>query len=119
PVQGCDRLVIRAKVIENQVVILECGITALSGPSTSVVALETSTIAPVISYVAPVVEITLVASPTGLYGLVPYSGSDSDSPDEMSSPEHISPLPAISPFLCTATSYFTLMLLPLLVGGAG
>ncbi|GKE22939.1 hypothetical protein Tco_1434451, partial [Tanacetum coccineum] len=25
----------------------------------------------------------------------------SDSPDEMSSPEHISPLPAISPFLCT------------------
>ncbi|GJX39621.1 hypothetical protein Tco_0252924 [Tanacetum coccineum] len=34
-------------------------------------------------------------------GLVPYSGSDFDSPDEMSSPEHISPLPAISPFLCT------------------
>ncbi|GJR21110.1 hypothetical protein Tco_0969637 [Tanacetum coccineum] len=70
-------------------------------PSTSVVALETSTIAPVISSAAPVVETTLVASPTGLCGLVPYSGSDSDSPDEMSSPEHISPLPAISPFLCT------------------
>ncbi|GJV50613.1 hypothetical protein Tco_1446354 [Tanacetum coccineum] len=50
---------------------------------------------------APVVETTLVASPTGLCGLVPYSGFDSDSPDEMSSPEHISPLPAISPFLCT------------------
>ncbi|GKF05989.1 hypothetical protein Tco_0036657, partial [Tanacetum coccineum] len=88
-----------------------CGITTLSGysfgdiltviPSTSVVALETSTIAPVISFAAHMVETTLVASPTGLYGLVPYSGSDSDSPDEMSSPEHISPLPAISPFLCT------------------
>ncbi|GKD62552.1 putative reverse transcriptase domain-containing protein [Tanacetum coccineum] len=59
-------------------------------PSTSVVAPETSTIAPVISSVALVVETTLVSSPTGLCGLVPYSGSDSDSPDEMSSPEHIS-----------------------------
>ncbi|GJX37090.1 hypothetical protein Tco_0250393 [Tanacetum coccineum] len=73
-------------------------------PSTSVVAPETSTIAPVISFVAPVVETTLVASPTGLCGLVPYSGFDSDSPDEMSSPKHISPLPAISPFLCTDSS---------------
>ncbi|GKA65987.1 hypothetical protein Tco_0765694 [Tanacetum coccineum] len=73
-------------------------------PSTSVVAPKTSTIVPVISSVAPVVEMTLVASPTGLCGLVPYSGSDSDSPDEMSSPEHISPLPAISSFLCTDSS---------------
>ncbi|GJR07174.1 putative reverse transcriptase domain-containing protein [Tanacetum coccineum] len=73
-------------------------------PSTSVVASETSTIAPVISFAAPVLETTLVASPTGLCGLVPYSGSDSDSPDEVSSPEHISPLPAISPFLCTDSS---------------
>ncbi|GJU42502.1 ribonuclease H-like domain-containing protein [Tanacetum coccineum] len=30
--------------------------------------------------------------------------SDSDSPDEMTSPEHISPLPAISPFICTDSS---------------
>ncbi|GJT41106.1 putative reverse transcriptase domain-containing protein [Tanacetum coccineum] len=73
-------------------------------PSTSVVAPETSTIAPVISSAAPMVETTLVASPTGLCGLVPYTGSDSDSPDEMSSPEHISPLPAISPFICTDSS---------------
>ncbi|GJT13162.1 hypothetical protein Tco_0860204 [Tanacetum coccineum] len=73
-------------------------------PSTSVVAPETSTSAPVISSVAPVVETTLVASPTGLCGLIPYSDSDSDSPDEMSSPEHISPLPAISPFLCIDSS---------------
>ncbi|GKD68118.1 hypothetical protein Tco_1322208, partial [Tanacetum coccineum] len=73
-------------------------------PSTLVVALETSTIAPVISSAAPVVETTLVASPTGLCGLVPYSGSDSDAPDEMYSPEQISPLPAISTFLCTDSS---------------
>ncbi|GJT60661.1 hypothetical protein Tco_1004194 [Tanacetum coccineum] len=73
-------------------------------PSTSMVAPETSTIAHVISSVAPVVETTHVVSPTGLCGLVPYSGSDSDSLDEMSSPEHISPLPAISPFLCTDSS---------------
>ncbi|GKD72054.1 hypothetical protein Tco_1330336 [Tanacetum coccineum] len=69
--------------------------------STFVVAPETSVIAPVISYVAPVVEMTFVASPTGLCGLVPYLGSNFDSPDEVSSPKHISPLPAISPFLCT------------------
>ncbi|GJU57416.1 hypothetical protein Tco_1235182 [Tanacetum coccineum] len=69
-------------------------------PSTSVVAPETSTIAPVISPAAPVVETTLIASPNGLRGLIPYSGSDSDSPNEISSPEHISLLPAISPFLC-------------------
>ncbi|GJW91273.1 hypothetical protein Tco_0168826, partial [Tanacetum coccineum] len=53
-------------------------------PSTSMVAPETSTTAPVISYAAHVVETTLVASPTRLCGLDPYSGSDSDSPDERS-----------------------------------
>ncbi|GJW99484.1 hypothetical protein Tco_0183398 [Tanacetum coccineum] len=73
-------------------------------PSTSVVALETFTIAPVISSAAPVVEMTLAASPTGLCGLIPYSDSNSDSPDEMSSSEHISPLLAISPFVCTDSS---------------
>nr|GEY09415.1 hypothetical protein [Tanacetum cinerariifolium] len=72
--------------------------------STSVIAPETSAIAPVISYVALVVETTIVASPTGLYGLVPYSDSDSDSPDEMDSPEHITLLPATSPLLCTDSS---------------
>ncbi|GKB51222.1 hypothetical protein Tco_0901975 [Tanacetum coccineum] len=73
-------------------------------PSTSVVAPETSTIAPVISSAAPMVETTLVASPTGLCGLVPYTGSDSVLPDEMTSPEHISPLPAVSPFICIDSS---------------
>ncbi|GJY10420.1 hypothetical protein Tco_0378605 [Tanacetum coccineum] len=52
-------------------------------PSTSVVDPKTSTIAPVISSAAPVVETTLVTLPTGLCGLVPYSYSDSDSPDEI------------------------------------
>ncbi|GKC96252.1 hypothetical protein Tco_1161694, partial [Tanacetum coccineum] len=61
-------------------------------PSTSVVAPETSTIATVISSTTPVVEMIL------------YSDFNSDSPDEMSSSEHISPLPAISPFLCTDSS---------------
>ncbi|GKC47451.1 hypothetical protein Tco_1065173 [Tanacetum coccineum] len=73
-------------------------------PFTSVVAPETSTIAPVISSAAPMVETNLVSSPTRLCGLVPYTGSDFDSLDEMSSPEHISPLPAISPFLCIDSS---------------
>ncbi|GKD31323.1 hypothetical protein Tco_1242101, partial [Tanacetum coccineum] len=70
-----------------------CGITTLSVilfgnihtviPSTFVIAPETSTIAPVISSVTPMVKTTLVTSPIGLCGLVPYSDSDSDSPDEM------------------------------------
>nr|GEY67230.1 hypothetical protein [Tanacetum cinerariifolium] len=109
PVWGCDRLVIRAKVIENQ--IMAASAIAISSdssdesmgsppsrvilfgdiptviPSTSMIAPETSAIAPDISSAAPVVETTIVASPTGLCGLVPYLDSDSDSPDEMASPE--------------------------------
>ncbi|GJT43965.1 reverse transcriptase domain-containing protein [Tanacetum coccineum] len=126
PVWGYDRLVSRAKVIENQ--IMAAPVIAISSdssdksvgsppsrvilfgdiptviPSTSVVAQETSTTAPVISSAAPVVETAIVASPTGLCGLVPYSNSDSDSPDEMDSPEYITPLPVTSPFLCTDSS---------------
>ncbi|GJU44201.1 hypothetical protein Tco_1201467 [Tanacetum coccineum] len=102
PRLGCDKLVIRAKVIKNQVILFGDIPTVI--PSTYVVAPETYTIAPVSSSAAPVVETTFVASPTGLYGLVPYSGSNSDSPNAMSSPEHISPLPAILPFLCTDSS---------------
>nr|GEV51607.1 putative RNA-directed DNA polymerase, eukaryota, reverse transcriptase zinc-binding domain protein [Tanacetum cinerariifolium] len=68
-------------------------------PSTFVITPESSAIAPVISSAAPVVETTIVASPTGLCGLVPYLDLDSDSPDEMASLEYITPLPATSPFL--------------------
>ncbi|GJZ75446.1 hypothetical protein Tco_0639911 [Tanacetum coccineum] len=70
-------------------------------PATFVIAPETPAIAPVISSAALVVETTLVASPTGLCGLVPYSDSDFDSLNEMDSPEYITPLPATSPFLYT------------------
>nr|GEX99492.1 putative reverse transcriptase domain-containing protein [Tanacetum cinerariifolium] len=67
--------------------------------SNFVIAPETFAIAPVISSAAPVVETSIIASPTGLCGLVPYSNLDSDSPDEMASPEYITPLPATLPFL--------------------
>nr|GEZ21325.1 hypothetical protein [Tanacetum cinerariifolium] len=70
-------------------------------PFISMVAPETSTSTPIISYAAHVVGTTLVASPTGLCGLVPYSDSDLDSPDVMDSPEHITQLPATTSFLCT------------------
>ncbi|GJV09117.1 putative reverse transcriptase domain-containing protein [Tanacetum coccineum] len=66
-------------------------------PAIPVISSET----PVVSPVAPVVETTIVAPPTGLRDLIPYSDSDSDSPDNMASTEYISPLPATSPFLCT------------------
>ncbi|GJX48206.1 putative reverse transcriptase domain-containing protein [Tanacetum coccineum] len=56
---------------------------AISSDSSDEIAPDTSTIAPVISSAAPVVKTTLVTSPTGLCGLIPYSDSDSDSPDEM------------------------------------
>nr|GEU80298.1 hypothetical protein [Tanacetum cinerariifolium] len=55
-------------------------------PSTSVIAPETSAIAHVVSSAAHVVETTIVASPTGLCSLVPYSDLDSNSPNEMVSP---------------------------------
>nr|GEV06335.1 hypothetical protein [Tanacetum cinerariifolium] len=51
------------------------------------VAPDTSATAPIISSAAPVVEMIIVASPTGLCGLVPYSDLDFDSPDEMASSE--------------------------------
>ncbi|GJS27565.1 reverse transcriptase domain-containing protein [Tanacetum coccineum] len=111
PVWGCDRLVIRAKVIENQ--IMAASAIAISSdssdesvgsppsrvilfgdiptviPSTFVVAPETSTIAPVISSAAPVVETTLVASPTGL-DHSPFCGYQlfhhSEAPDSSDGP---------------------------------
>nr|GEX33848.1 hypothetical protein [Tanacetum cinerariifolium] len=70
-------------------------------PSTSVIAPKTSAIAPIISSAAPVVETTIVASPTELCGLVPYSDSYFDLPNEMASLEYITPLPATLLFLFT------------------
>nr|GEY24046.1 hypothetical protein [Tanacetum cinerariifolium] len=66
---------------------------------TYVIAPETSAIALIILSAAPMVKMTIVASPTGLCGLVPYLDLDSDSPDEMVSPKYITSLPATLPFL--------------------
>nr|GEW92435.1 hypothetical protein [Tanacetum cinerariifolium] len=65
---------------------------------------KTSVIAPVISSATHVVETTIVASPTGLCGLVPYSDLDSDLPDEIASLEYITLLPPTLPFLFTNSS---------------
>nr|GEU46007.1 hypothetical protein [Tanacetum cinerariifolium] len=103
PRLGCDRLVIRAKVIENQIMaasaisisfdssyesvgslpswVILFGDIPTVIPSTPVIAQETSTIALVISY-----------------------DSYSDLPDEMASPEYITSLPATLPFLFTDSS---------------
>ncbi|GJS08654.1 hypothetical protein Tco_0365450 [Tanacetum coccineum] len=72
PRLGCDRLVIRAKIMAASAI-------AISSNS-----LDES-----------------VGSPPSRFILF---DSDSDSPDEMSSSDHISPLLAISPFLCTDSS---------------
>ncbi|GKF92312.1 hypothetical protein Tco_0279031 [Tanacetum coccineum] len=69
-------------------------------PAIPVISSET----PVVSPVALVVETTIVAPPTGLRDLIPYSDFDYDSLDDMASPEYISLLPATSPFLCTDSS---------------
>ncbi|GKA05895.1 putative reverse transcriptase domain-containing protein, partial [Tanacetum coccineum] len=74
PVWGCDKLVIRAKVIENQ--IMAASAIAISSDSSD----------------------ESVGSPPSRVILFGYFC------DGMSSPEHISPLPAISPFLCTDSS---------------
>ncbi|GJS72508.1 reverse transcriptase domain-containing protein [Tanacetum coccineum] len=77
-IRSQEELAHRAKVIENQ--IMAASAIIISSDSSDE---KTSTIAPVISFAAPMVETTLVTSPTGLCGLVPYTSSDSDSPDEM------------------------------------
>nr|GEX38730.1 hypothetical protein [Tanacetum cinerariifolium] len=53
---------------------------------------------------SPPSRTTIVVSPTGLCGLVPYLDSDSDSPDEMAPPEYITPLSATLTFLFTDSS---------------
>nr|GEX96678.1 hypothetical protein [Tanacetum cinerariifolium] len=50
------------------------------------------------------VEMTIVAPPTRLRDLILYLDSDSNSSDDMISPEYISSLPATSTFICTDSS---------------
>ncbi|GJZ25980.1 hypothetical protein Tco_0570233, partial [Tanacetum coccineum] len=122
PVSGCDRLVIRAKVIENQC-FMACMVSIkedlyklllvqIMAASAIIISSDSSDesrllyIAPVISSAAPMVETTIVASPTRLCGLVPYTGFDSDAPDEYERVHQstFSPVQLFSPFICTDSS---------------
>ncbi|GJY32019.1 hypothetical protein Tco_0415514 [Tanacetum coccineum] len=97
------RLVISCLVIENQIMAASAIIISSdssdesvgSPPSRVILFGDIPTVIPSTS----VLHLCIL-----LCGLVPYTGSDSDSPDEMTSPEHISPLPAVSPFICTDSS---------------
>ncbi|GKB12938.1 hypothetical protein Tco_0846861 [Tanacetum coccineum] len=120
PVWGCDRLVIRAKVIENQIMADSASLFSSDSSDESVGSPPSSRILLLLllSFLCPLLgSTTLVASPTGLCGLDPYSGSDSDSPDEVSSLEHISPLPiAISFTIHMQTDLLMAFLIHILIG---
>ncbi|GJU66951.1 hypothetical protein Tco_1253210 [Tanacetum coccineum] len=120
PVWGCDRLVSRAKVIENQVMVAPV-ISISSDTSEENVGSHAPrvilfgaipTIIPVIPEVAvvpadpivtPEVGTVLVISPVGVLDLVDYSPSSDSDPSKDSLP--LSPdLPLVSPFLCSDNS---------------
>nr|GEV17316.1 hypothetical protein [Tanacetum cinerariifolium] len=110
----CDRLVIKAKVIENQIMAASAIAISFDSsdesvgsppsrviffsdiptviPSISMVAPETSTTAPVISFTAPVIEMTIVASPTGLCR--PYRTRSNGPRRVMIARKRVEPLPA-------------------------
>nr|GEU87366.1 reverse transcriptase domain-containing protein [Tanacetum cinerariifolium] len=50
------------------------------------------------------VEAAIVASPAEVLHLITYLATDSDPSDDLPLPEHVSTLPATSPFLCTDSS---------------
>ncbi|GJT35360.1 putative reverse transcriptase domain-containing protein [Tanacetum coccineum] len=120
PVWVCDRLVSRAKVIENQVMAASI-IFILSDSSEESVGSHASrvilfgaipAIIPVIpevpvvlidSIVAPEVGTVSVVSPAGALDLVDYSSSSDSDPSEDSSPP-IPDLPLVSLFLCSDDS---------------
>ncbi|GJX56937.1 hypothetical protein Tco_0286834 [Tanacetum coccineum] len=90
PVWGCDRLVSRAKVIENQVMAAPI-ISISSGTSEESVA---------DSIVTPEVGAVSVISPSGVLDLVDYSPSSDSDPSKDSLPP-APDLPLVSPFLCS------------------
>ncbi|GJY78629.1 hypothetical protein Tco_0484430 [Tanacetum coccineum] len=94
PVWGCDSLVSRAKVIENQAIAIS--VISISSDSS-----EDSTDTPVIPTETPIIAPTIPPSPDYTPASPDYSpASDSESdPSEDPSSDHIPPLPAISPFL--------------------
>ncbi|GKD92435.1 hypothetical protein Tco_1372272, partial [Tanacetum coccineum] len=55
----------------------------------------------VIPPVAPEAETARVASPAGVLDLITYSSTDSNTSEDLPSPEHVSTIPATLPFLRT------------------
>nr|GEX67478.1 putative reverse transcriptase domain-containing protein [Tanacetum cinerariifolium] len=102
PVWGCDRLVSRAKVIENQVmeapvisIFLNVSVESVGSSFSRVILI--SSIFDEVS-VAPKVGAAIVASPAGVLELDTYSSSEADP--SKSSPPLISVSPMVLPFLC-------------------
>ncbi|GJW11204.1 hypothetical protein Tco_1577031 [Tanacetum coccineum] len=130
PVWGCDRLVSRAKVIENQVMAISvisvssdssedsvgtpAGRVILFGTIPTTIPDTTPVITPpttqtdttVIPTETPIIAPTIPPSPDYTPASPDYSpASDSESdPSEDPSSDHIPPLPAISPFLSSLTT---------------
>ncbi|GJX01924.1 putative reverse transcriptase domain-containing protein [Tanacetum coccineum] len=128
PVWGCDRLVSRAKVIENQVMAISvisvssdssedsvgtpAGRVILFGTIPTTIPDTTPVITPpttqtdttVIPTETPIIAPTIPPSPDYTPASPDYSpASDTESdPSEDPSSDHIPPLPAISPFLSSA-----------------
>ncbi|GJX93750.1 hypothetical protein Tco_0348336 [Tanacetum coccineum] len=109
PFWGCDRLVSKAKVIENQVMAISVisissdSLNESMGSSTSRTILFGTILAkipaetPVIPPVAPEVKAARVASPAGVLDLITYSSTDSDSSEDP-------PAPVTSLFLHSSNS---------------
>ncbi|GJU70786.1 hypothetical protein Tco_1262191 [Tanacetum coccineum] len=93
PIWGCDRLLSRAKVIENQV--MAAPVISISSDLSE----ESVPIVPADPLVALEVGAVSVISHTGMLDLVDYSSSsDSDLSEDFLS--LIPELPLVSPFLC-------------------
>nr|GEW22178.1 hypothetical protein [Tanacetum cinerariifolium] len=106
PVWRCDRLVSRAKVLENQVmaalvISISLDVSVESVGSTFLRVFLIGSIYVEVS-VAPKVGAAAVASPVGVLELDTYSSSEAD-PSE-SSPPPVSIAPMVSPFMCLEDS---------------
>ncbi|GJY55787.1 hypothetical protein Tco_0454902 [Tanacetum coccineum] len=120
PVWGCDRLVSRAKVIENQV--MAAPIISISSDTSEesvgshaprvilfgaipaiIPVIPEVPIVPADPIVTPEVGAVSVVSPVGVLDLVDYSPSSDSDPSEDSLPP-APDLPLVSPFLCSDDS---------------
>ncbi|GJR27931.1 hypothetical protein Tco_1104163 [Tanacetum coccineum] len=117
PVWGCDRLVSRAKVIENQV--MAAPVISISSDTSEesvgshaprvilfgaipaiIPVIPEVPIVPADPIVTPEVGAVSVVSPAGVLDLVDYSPSSDSDPSEDSLPP-APDLPLVSPFLCS------------------